>query len=325
MQYCLYPFKYSINAYLFHLMQPFRITRSGRRHDLLTAGLHKQTKHQLSSFDREIQTIDDSNTQAIADIRRLGILGAFDFGTFAIEGATNSGKNRLLEYIIKFNLGMCQQPDKIKTFTDVITVSSTEKINKALKKVVNLVTNDENRWYKATSLEEFVAAIDARKQFLETKQKILEKIYEEEEAEIKYQQWLKDNPILIIVDDFGGTEFNFSNSKNNPLYNLISCARYYGCYMFLLFQYSKGIGPAFYNNCMAVLSFDANESALKVLSSCYGMTKLKNYYEKLLRHMKTKHSCTLWVNYWGLEYKKPLTPLLIDPVDETKRFIIKDV
>lgn len=239
----------------------------------------------------------DTGNTALTQVSQEGFLKTGGPGTYVIEGRSNSGKNYLLDHMVT------QAYHKGLTFSNVITYSGSQEENDSLNFIEKLY--DSDTWAITKSLDEILYAIQMRKKHIGEMRK---KIGEKDASRFK-----RSNPLLIVLDDFGGT-VNMTTNTKNPWYNVVTTVRNLGIYLIMLIQYPKQIGPSFWNNCKLVCSFDRSEKGLKHYCSTTGMGMDKYLLKEVLDWLRDKHKYLLWWNDWTPKETLPRLPWVGYPV-----------
>lgn len=219
-------------------------------------------------------------------------------GPYVIEGKTNSGKSFLLDHIVT------HAKHRGLVFSNVITYSGSQAENDSLNFIETLY--DPMQWTITKKLEEIRYLITVRKDHIAMMRKL-------PDGENEAKRFKRENPLLIILDDFGGM-MNLTTNVKNPWYTIVTTLRNMGIYMIMLIQYPKQIGPSFWNQCRAILSFDRTTDGLKYYSRTSGMPLAKDAIDKILLWLKTRHRYLVWFMDWTLINELPSTPWLADPV-----------
>jgi len=227
----------------------------------------------------------------------LATNGVFDLGgpgAYLFEGRSGSGKNFLLKQMLL----------KTKTpFKNVISLSTTQADTGSLDFIEQIY--DGNRWGIARNIGDLMYVEKTRARSLE---KIKASLGLEER-----DQFVRQNPMLMIVDDIGGTT-NTKNSENNPWYTLFTTCRHRGIYLVLLVQHAKQLGPAFLGNTRAIVTFDSAEQSLKHFESISGMTLTKADRHSLQVFLKTRYNFLIWWKSWAASSALPCFPWLCGKV-----------
>lgn len=213
-------------------------------------------------------------------------------GAYIFEGKSGSGKNFLLERML------AKSPIKFK---NVVSLSTTQEDSGSLDFIERLY--DGERWAIAKSLEDLMHVVKVRTDCLEKIKKSL--------GTREKDAFLEENPMLMIVDDIGGTT-NTKNAEKNPWYTLFTTVRHRGIFLVVLVQYHKQIGPAFLGNTRALLTFDYTEQALKWFASCSGMNITNQDKLTLQKFLKTRFNFLIWWKNWMSEAPLPDTPWLCE-------------
>lgn len=209
-------------------------------------------------------------------------------GAYIVEGKSGAGKNYLLEhYLMKSRL----------PFDNVWTLSTTEEESGDLDFIERLY--DTERWAKPKNIDEIMYLVGVRKEMLAK----LKNEFGKQEKE----DYILRFPILLIVDDIGGTT-NTRSSENNPWYTLFTTARHHGIYVIVLVQYHKQIGPAFIGNTRALITFDYADDALKHFAATAGMSITTNDKKQLQSFLKNRFNFLIWWKNWVSESAIPDFP-----------------
>lgn len=221
-------------------------------------------------------------------------------GTYLIEGATGSGKSRLLCKILSISAS------KFK-LSNIVTYSGTSESTSSLDFVADIFPYLVGRWAKALNVDEVAWILKHRSKFMESMK----------EKGMDQDEWVKDNPMLIIVDDVGGIT-NSSSFIKSPWYHIVTTARHLNVYMIFLAQYASQLGPAMINNCRCIMSFDSSDKALKKFSEC-GFNLSRTEISSLQDELRKPYHYLAWWQSWQLNQPRPRYPWIGKPVDESKR------
>lgn len=221
-----------------------------------------------------------------------GILVLGGPGAYVIEGRSNSGKNFLLDHMITHakHSGL--------EFSNIVTFSGSQEENDSLNFIETLYNSDI--WAIAKSLAEVEFVVMTRKKHLAS-------LRAEKGGDEDAKRFKADNPMLLILDDFGGL-VNMTTNVKSQWYQYITTVRNMGIYLVMLIQYPKQIGPAFWNQCKAVISFDRSETGLRHYAKAAGITLSKQVLAKILSWMKKKHRYLVWFRDWNIDEPLPDQP-----------------
>jgi len=225
--------------------------------------------------------------------RALAARGVFFVGgpgAYIFEGKSGSGKNVLLENMLSKSL---------IPFENVVTLSTTQEETGSLDFIARFY--DPSYWGVAKDINELMHVIDVRKDSLA---KIKHKLGMEEK-----DAYIQRHPMLVIVDDIGGTT-STRNSEKNPWYTLFTTVRHLGIYLVVLIQYHKQIGPAFMGNTRALITFDHADDAIKHFANCSGVSLTTNDKKNLQAFLKIRHNFLIWWKTWSSENSLPDIPWL---------------
>lgn len=240
-----------------------------------------------------------------------GLFFGGGIGTYMFLGKTNSGKN----YFLKHAIDHAYFKTHIK-FDNVLVFSRTAKVSGDYNYLEDYV--DEGCFSILASQRELQQCVDQRT--LEVEKVRGNKALSDKEVE----SWLRESAILIILDDFAGVT-NMSSTISNPIFNLVTLSRHLGIWLCFLTQYSKIIGPGYWQNSRAVVSFDSSDRAFKSATECISGS-IKDYAPQVINKVKRwpdskKFACCIWWNFWfGLD--KPNVPWLLSGVEE-KKFVLR--
>lgn len=228
-------------------------------------------------------------------VAETGIFPLGGPGAYLIEGKSGSGKNVLLEYF----LSKCPLP-----FDNVVSLSTTQEETGSLDFIERLY--DTNRWGIAKSVDDLMHVIKVRKECLAKYKKAL--------GTEARDSFVYDHPILMIVDDIGGTT-NTRQSEKNPWYTLFTTVRHLGIYLVVLVQYHKQIGPAFMGNTRALVTFDYADDAIKHFASCSGVSLSSGDKQHVQKFLKQRHNFLIWWKNWTAKSNLPDLPWLCEKIN----------
>lgn len=245
------------------------------------------------------------------DVLSKGLFYGGGIGTYLFLGKTNSGKNHFLKHAI------CQSFLKVanRKWDQVIVYSKTAALTDDWEFLSQLYDSDS---IVITSSEDDIKAFfEHRKKYIEH----LKAIPGISQSELR--QYIYSTSILLILDDYAGVT-NTSSSANNFLFHMVTMSRHLGIWMCMLCQYSKSIGPGFYQNCRAVISFDANAKSYDTLSEHIN-DQAKYLPQQIKKQIiswpsQRKYACTVWWNAWS-GMNQPTLPWMLLPVD-MNRFVL---
>lgn len=245
---------------------------------------------------------------AVPIVQKNGIFLSGGPGTYVLLGPTDSGKNFLFEHQMRqaYNTGL--------EFSSVISYSSTDTFSESLDFVETIC--DSEWWYRAEQPDEILTAFAIRSAHLTHLSKVGCPIMGRPRTKQEIKEYCSEYPIAVILDDMGG-KINLSRS-NSEWYNLITTARHLGIYFFILIQYKATVGPGFWTNFRAIISFDRNIDTLKTLAKQAGFSEYKKYETQVSKWLGTHHAFSLWWLSWKIAKNRPEIPWLCSPVTQGK-------
>ena len=226
-------------------------------------------------------------------------------GTYIFLGKTNAGKNYMLEHAIMQAFTKASiRWENIVVYSPTATLSGNYDF---LKSIVG-----RGGFVLAEHEEELYCIVEDRKRRVERVNNSKGLTSEQK------RKYVRDTQILIIIDDFAGLT-NTSSSTNNRLFNLVSTSRHMGIWLCFLTQYSKILGPAWWQNCRAVVSFDSSIRSFNALAQDIGdeVSELSSNEKKIIQRWPsgTRYGFVIWWNFW-FGYEKPHIPWLMQPVNK---------
>jgi hypothetical protein len=229
-----------------------------------------------------------SKDECVEQVVDKGVLAAGGPGTYLLLGGSDTGKNFLLQHMLE----QAHDEADIKP-SNIIAFSTTAEYNDSLD------------FLKGLAPKHHYAVAQNQDELLFVHKRRAESVASIRKVDDKWKQWIKKNPMWIIIDDFGGC-LNLSTSQNNPFYSLVTSIRHLGIYMFLLVQYKKAVGPSFYGNLRLICSFDVNAESMKHMAQGGGFNKFSQ--KDCVKWMKKPHYFTMWWITWQLDSPKPQSP-----------------
>ena len=249
--------------------------------------------------DKNLDRVEKEKRRALSQ----GMFSAAGVGTYIFLGKTNSGKNYMLEHAIRHAFARTSI-----TWENIVVFSRTAKLSGNYDFMKDMV--GPGHFAIIGSLETLYGIVAHRSKTVEKMKKSLKNSH--------FMEWLKGSSVLMILDDFAGFT-NVSSSSNNPLFNLVSTARHLGIWLCILSQYNKIIGPAYWQNCRAVVSFDTSGPPFKSLIE-HIHDEVKDLPMDTRRFLqrypgKKKYQFLIWWNFWN-GFEKPTLPWMMLPVEE---------
>lgn len=246
----------------------------------------------------------------IEQVEHVQVLGKGLFfgggvGTYVFLGKTNAGKNYMLDHSIK--MGM--QKANLK-WDNIVVFSTTAGVSGNYEWLRGLV--DKGKFVIVEDEEELHSIVEHRRS-------TVKRIRGAKGIPSRTKdEYIRKTSILVIVDDFAGIT-NTSTSTGNRIFNLVSTSRHLGIWLCLLTQYSKTIGPAWWQNCRAVVSFDSSIRTFQGLSENVGdeVKELPKTVQRSIQRWPSekRYGFTIWWNFW-FGYDKPRIPWTMYPVNE---------
>ena len=244
----------------------------------------------------------------VPTVEQQGIFVCGGPGTYIFLGPTDSGKN------VCFRHTLIQAYNNGLVFSGVISYSTTSGFSDSLDVIEEV--SDTDRWAKAKTPDELLAVFNHRVEHFNAMGLMVDPELGRPRTKSEIKQWGQDHPLLFILDDFGG-KVNMSRNTDNPWYTLITTARHLGIYFVMIIQYNKAIGPSFWNNPRAVISFDRNVKVMKMIAEGGGFGKYCNKVSsQLVKWSSKQYAFTLWWISWKLPSERPMLPWMVHPVNE---------
>lgn len=242
-------------------------------------------------------------------VERKGLFYGGGVGTYVFLGKTNCGKNYALKHAILHARQNSIRWDNVIVFSRTAKLSGDYDYLGALVGEKNLVlTEDES---------EIHTMVDHRR-------KVVEKVRGAKGVPSgEKDAYLRSTSILLILDDFAGVT-NMSSSGSNKFFQLVSTSRHLHIWCCILCQYTKTIGPSFWQNCRAVMSFDPSASCWKSMMDhvCDAVSDESAEYRNFVRRWpdSSRHRFLIWWNFW-YGYDKPRLPWIMHPLDMKKAYL----
>lgn len=304
-----------------------------RKHSsLLTVDINNTTnnydvfsKEVLSSTTKSVNTVAPPTGQAIIKVIKDTFGSTYNIlhyaggpGAYLILGPSEAGKTTLIKSLYMTSQLFSQAYGILPcVWTTLLVFSGTSELTKDLDWAEEIMV-------KKPLEEEYIkAAIEERKAEMQEGAAIQSK---ESGEEISPEEWAKDNPMAIIVDDWNGI-IN-ATRPGNFISALTTVVRKYGIYLFLLAQGFNQCGPTIKDNIRVILTVQLNNAHTKVLlDRMFG----KMYpSEQLANHNMKRYHVNMYVRQWLLSLPQygGISPTIISlppfPMYENRKVMTRE-
>lgn len=274
-----------------------------RKHNsLLTVDINNTTnnydvfsKEVLQSTTKSITATAPPTGQAIIKVIKDTFGSTYNIlhyaggpGAYLILGPSEAGKTTLIKSLYMTSQLFSQNYGILPcVWTTLLVFSGTSELTKDLEWAEDIMVR------KPLDEEYIKAAIEERKAEM---QEGAETQSLESGESISPEEWAKDNPMAIIVDDWNGI-IN-ATRPGNFISALTTVVRKYGIYLFLLAQGFNQCGPTIKDNIRVILTVQLNNAHTKVLlDRMFG----KMYpSEQLANHNMKRYHVNMYVRQWLL-------------------------
>lgn len=273
-----------------------------RKFDLLTVDIKETTNNQdafskevLSSTSQSVNINPPPTGKGIIQVIKDTFGSTYNIlhyaggpGAYLILGPSEAGKTTLIKSLYITSQLFSQSYGLLPcVWTTLLVFSGTSEFTKDLNWAEEIMVR------KPLEEQYIKAAIDERK--AEMQEGAAQQSLETGE-EISPEDWAKDNPMAIIVDDWNGI-IN-ATKPGNFISALTTVVRKYGIFLFLLAQGFNQCGPTIKDNIRVILTVQLNNAHTKVLvERMYGRVYPT---EQLAQHNMKRYHVNMYVRQWLL-------------------------